>query len=300
MADFDGVVLAGGAARRFGGADKTAELLGGRSLLGRAVQALDDAGAGTIVVVGPRLPTDVATVARLVRTREDPPGSGPGAAVLAGLTAVEAAAVVVLAADLPQVDAAVVRHLLAALDRAPDVYAVVATDRDGRAQWLIAACRAEALRQAGREIVAPAASAASAASPAPAASADPGAEPEVRGPSVRAIVARLPWIEAPLPSAWGRVVDVDTPDDLSRARLDDWARTLVRELDLAGALGSTEPSELVDVVLDLARDAAHTVARPAAPVTTFALGLALGLRAGASGELEDLRARVTALLRAHG
>ena len=53
--------------------------------------------------------------------------------------------------------------------------------------------------------------------------------------------------------------------------------------------------EAVTVLLDLARDAAHGVARPAAPLATFAAGLALG-RAG--GSLDDLRAaaaRVAAL-----
>ncbi|MCB8916067.1 MAG: molybdopterin-guanine dinucleotide biosynthesis protein [Thermoleophilales bacterium] len=39
-----------------------------------------------------------------------------------------------------------------------------------------------------------------------------------------------------------------------------------------------EIEETVDIgaVLDLTRDVAHDVARPAAPLTTFALGLALG------------------------
>jgi hypothetical protein len=33
-------------------------------------------------------------------------------------------------------------------------------------------------------------------------------------------------------------------------------------------------------VLDLARDAAHAVARPAAPLTAFVVGLAAGLQGG--------------------
>jgi len=35
-----------------------------------------------------------------------------------------------------------------------------------------------------------------------------------------------------------------------------------------------------DLVLDVARDAAHGVARPAAPLTTFLVGYAAGLRGG--------------------
>ncbi len=41
----------------------------------------------------------------------------------------------------------------------------------------------------------------------------------------------------------------------------------------------------VQEVLDLARDAAHGVERPAAPVTTFVAGLAAGLRGGSAEEV---------------
>jgi hypothetical protein len=58
--------------------------------------------------------------------------------------------------------------------------------------------------------------------------------------------------------------------------LDSWVESLEAELGL--------PPGTIDVpaVLDLARDAAHAVARPAAPVTTYAVGFAAGL-AAASG-----------------
>lgn len=63
--------------------------------------------------------------------------------------------------------------------------------------------------------------------------------------------------------------------------LDDWAR------DLGTALGV--PLDAVDValILDLARDAAHAVARPAAPLTTFLVGYAA---ARAGGGPEEVRA----------
>ncbi|MEN5076219.1 DUF6457 domain-containing protein, partial [Isoptericola cucumis] len=60
--------------------------------------------------------------------------------------------------------------------------------------------------------------------------------------------------------------------------LDRWVDALEAELGL--------PPGTVDVgaVLDLARDAAHQVARPAAPVSTYAAGYAAGLAAaGGSG-----------------
>ena len=61
----------------------------------------------------------------------------------------------------------------------------------------------------------------------------------------------------------------ETPRHLPPEALDDWVGRLK---DL---LGLTEEID-VGAVLDLTRDVAHEVARPAAPLTTFALGLALG------------------------
>lgn len=56
--------------------------------------------------------------------------------------------------------------------------------------------------------------------------------------------------------------------------LDGWAVELASALDL--------PADSADValLLDLARDAAHAVARPAAPVTTFLVGLAAARNGG--------------------
>lgn len=52
--------------------------------------------------------------------------------------------------------------------------------------------------------------------------------------------------------------------------------------ELAEALG-LDPAEIdAQAVLDLARDAAHGVARPAAPVTTYLVGLAAGRAGGGS------------------
>jgi hypothetical protein len=49
----------------------------------------------------------------------------------------------------------------------------------------------------------------------------------------------------------------------------DWVVAVRTELGLAEAID-------MDLVLDLARDVAHGVARPAAPITTYLLGLAVG------------------------
>jgi Domain of unknown function (DUF6457) len=59
--------------------------------------------------------------------------------------------------------------------------------------------------------------------------------------------------------------------------LDGWLAELAAALDVD--LSAVDR----DLVLDLARDAAHGVARPAAPLTTFLVGLAAGQR-GATSE----------------
>lgn len=97
---FDAIVLAGGAARRFGG-DKALVQFEGETLLARAVNAVK--GARRIVVVGePRGDID-----GVQWTQESPQGGGPVAALAAGLAALgpdAAPLVAVLASDLPFVD----------------------------------------------------------------------------------------------------------------------------------------------------------------------------------------------------
>jgi molybdopterin-guanine dinucleotide biosynthesis protein A len=148
---YDAVVLAGGAARRLGGADKPALPVGGRMLLDRVLTAC--AAAGTTVVVGPRRPT-----ARPVRwARERPAGGGPLPALAAGLAALDAVGprlpevVVLLAADLPFLTAATVSALVGAVVAEPSdggaAEGVLLTDPGGRDQPLAAAYRAEPLRR---------------------------------------------------------------------------------------------------------------------------------------------------------
>ena len=57
------------------------------------------------------------------------------------------------------------------------------------------------------------------------------------------------------------------------ADLETWLHEAVGDLDVDASLLTPEA---VTILLDLARDAAHNVARPAAPLATFAAGLALG------------------------
>jgi hypothetical protein len=50
--------------------------------------------------------------------------------------------------------------------------------------------------------------------------------------------------------------------------------------ELGAALGVDPSAVDITALLDVARDAAHGVARPAAPLTTFMVGLAAGLGGG--------------------
>lgn len=57
--------------------------------------------------------------------------------------------------------------------------------------------------------------------------------------------------------------------------------------ELAAALDTDVAAVDRDLLLDLARDAAHGVARPAAPLTTFLVGLAAGQRGATAEAVRD-------------
>jgi len=157
---FGAILLAGGRGSRMGGVDKPRLVVHGTTLLDRAVAAVRDAGADPIVAVGPAAPGEeggrpAATVpgaAAIQWVREDPPFSGPAAAVTAALMSIPArsdpAWMFVLACDLPHVDAAV-RQLIDDIGLLPaDTEGVCLADASGRPQWLTGAYRTAALRRA--------------------------------------------------------------------------------------------------------------------------------------------------------
>ncbi|MFC7258881.1 DUF6457 domain-containing protein [Streptomyces lutosisoli] len=273
---YDAVVLAGGAARRLGGADKPGVRVGGRALLDRVLTACADAGT-TVVVAEPR------ATARPVRwAREDPPGGGPLAALDAGLRHTTAEYVVVLSADLPFLDEGTVRRLLTPLrpwrsgppgePATPD--GVLLTDPDGRDQPLVAAYRAEALRRELAVLTA--------------------AHGALTGLPLRRLTAALGLTRISDPVA---SFDCDTWDDIAAARarirehghvLDEWISAVKDELgiDLDVDTG---------ILLDLARDAAHGVARPAAPLTTFLVGYAAARAGGGPEAVAEATRKATEL-----
>ena len=136
------LVLAGGRARRLGGIDKALIEIRGVTMLDRVLGAAAPH-CDQLVVVGPPRET---TVPGVRFTIELEPGGGPVPAVAAGLDkATEAQEVVVLAVDLPLLRDEHVQTLFVGLAE-EGVAAVAAADHWGRANPLLAAYRADALR----------------------------------------------------------------------------------------------------------------------------------------------------------
>lgn len=180
---YAGIVLAGGAARRLSGVDKPALAVGGISLLRRAVDALG--GARPVVIVGPE--RDGFPEAEW--TREAEPGSGPVAALAAGLAALgpsPAGLVVVLAGDLIGVRQSTVDKLVGAVTGD----GAVLVDAGGHRQWLLGAWRTESLLAVLPE--------------------DPA------GASLKRTLSGLSITDVPEEAGEGD--DIDTPDDLARYR----------------------------------------------------------------------------------
>jgi molybdopterin-guanine dinucleotide biosynthesis protein A len=125
-----GILLTGGTSRRLG-SDKATLVLDGSTLAARAAAALLERGL-TAVEVGPGH-------TRLPAVREEPPGSGPLVALLAGAAALAdvldapADAVVLLACDLPHSG-----PVLDALLAAPPAALVVPVDGAGQPQYVCA------------------------------------------------------------------------------------------------------------------------------------------------------------------
>ncbi|MGH8961153.1 MAG: DUF6457 domain-containing protein [Jatrophihabitantaceae bacterium] len=70
-------------------------------------------------------------------------------------------------------------------------------------------------------------------------------------------------------------------------------------LELATELGVDPAAVDRDLLLDVARDAAHGIARPAAPLTTFLVGLAAGQRGGDAGAVRDAAGTAQRLAAGH-
>lgn len=239
------VLLTGGASRRLG-RDKGTTHVGGEPLVERLLGQVPE--QVPVVVVGPPL-EDLP--ARATVAREEPPGSGPLAAIGAGVAEVRTPLVGVLAVDMPFAVVVMAQGLavLASLPLATE--AVVPVDAQGHRQPLCAAYRTNHLRAAL------------------------GAVRRLAGAPVRSLFPHLAVMEWPV--LGGELTDVDTARELQEARrrvaeeenmMEDWVTAVKDALGLDVAID-------IDAVLDVARDAAHHVRRPAAPITAYLLGAAV-------------------------
>lgn len=286
---YDAIVLAGGEGRRLGGLSKPDVVVAGRSMLDRVLDAVS--GARAVVVVGP----DHLARPGVPTVLEDPPLGGPVAGVDAGLRALGAGdlPVVLLACDAPLAGPAV-PELLAAVTGAPDADGAVLVASDGHRQPLVAAYRRASLVGALAAVAA-----------------DGG----VHGASMKRLLGGLRLVE--VPDRTGAALDGNTWEavaELEEAVLKRrqkeagmstdpggrkpvgsdvhrWVAQLVEEL------GINPDAVDVEAVLDLAREAADGVGRPAVPLTAYLVGCAVG-RAGADRTTFDATAaRVTDLAR---
>jgi molybdopterin-guanine dinucleotide biosynthesis protein A len=132
---WDAIVLAGGRAKRLGGAPKADLAVDGRSLLDRTLDAVS--GATRIVVVG-----DVEAPGAVV-VQEEPRFAGPAAAIGAGLPEVTSPWVLIAACDYPFVAEAIGPMLDACTGDG-----VVALDATGRRQHLLCVLSTSSLQAA--------------------------------------------------------------------------------------------------------------------------------------------------------
>ena len=111
-----GIVLAGGAARRFGG-DKLAATLGGATLLDRAVAAVAEHASEVVVVLAPgderRLP---ATGVPIRRATDPELHGGPLVGLLAGLEVAREPIALVAGGDMPTLAGDVLAALVRAVE----------------------------------------------------------------------------------------------------------------------------------------------------------------------------------------
>ena len=301
----DALVLAGGRSSRLG-RDKAAARVGGLPLLDRVLRAAAPV-VGRLVVVGPERPLLPGTAVgpALAWCREDPPGGGPVAAVAAGLRHVRAERVFVLAVDLPFLTA----DALAALAAAGP--AAIAVDGDGRDQGLLGIWRTADLHavlppdpagRSWRRVTGgiEAARVRLPGRPAPETDCDTADELAAAGRAMaRAEAAGNTGPVTDTPATAGDPAPAGDPPPAGRPApaadsaprgnaLADWVQQVRAELDL--------PEVDVRDLLDLARDVAHGVARPAAPLTTFLVGLAAGRAGGSPADVAAVSERVRALL----
>ena len=147
-ADVTGLILAGGASRRFG-ADKALAELAGVPFVA-LVHASLAAHAGSVLIATGAEPRAYPVAARVVT--DAVADGGPLAGLVAGLEAAATPWVLSAAVDLPYLTPAALRPLLAAASDGADV--LVALDADGRRQPTCALWRTRTVAPVARQSLA--------------------------------------------------------------------------------------------------------------------------------------------------
>ena len=169
------IILTGGTSKRFG-SDKSEALINGKTLLQILASGLSD-----LIIVGPRTDIDAIYV------REEPIGTGPVAAIAAGMKEVDSELVAIFATDMPFSP-----KLLPQLKSALIHDAALPLDSDGFIQPLAGVYRSDKLRNALKSL----------------GTAD--------NKSVKELIAKLQIDQVPLVET-ELLLDIDTESDLLKA-----------------------------------------------------------------------------------
>ncbi|MGY5766149.1 nitrilase-related carbon-nitrogen hydrolase [Brachybacterium sp. DNPG3] len=273
-----GIVLAGGAATRLGGEDKTRRTIAGATSLERVLRSIPP---GLRVVVGPEK-DDGARIAaehgaRFVR--EDPPRSGPLAALARGVQEVVAledsdVRVLVLGGDMPLLRAETLERLVAA-DRAGE-RVVALTAPDGHLQFLCACWPLARLRRALAAVERP--------------------EGGWADLSLRRLYRELAEGELmTLPATGAEVADLDTPEDVAAVERAAGPRIALAQIR-ASEVVETNLRAVEAAAAEAAGAGAHLVLLPEATLTPFGTDL----HRAASAHHERFENAVAEIAERHG
>ena len=250
------IVVVGGAGQRLGGVAKPWLRVGGVPIIDHILDAVLPH-VQQCILVGQQ-PTTWAH-SEVTWTQEEPAGSGPAAAIRAGLAVLnpDVSEVLLLAGDAP-----FIAEPLAMLLDAEFTEDGIALEVDGRVQYLCAR-----ILRAGLE----------------AASVKPSMSMRgiFEGLRIRTIPASLQ--------------DADTWEDVAQLRqgigMNDWLTAVAAKLGI-------DPTMDADALLDLTRDVAHNTDRKNAPLTTYLLGYAAASQQLSAAQIAELTAELSAMAKA--
>jgi molybdopterin-guanine dinucleotide biosynthesis protein A len=148
-------ILAGGRATRYGGQDKSALVVDGRTIFDRQVAELSQI-AGEILLVGGTMSPEMPPLDKrpgVTPIADLRPGCGPLGGLHAALTAAQGDVVIVVACDMPYVSAALLAYL-AALAGEPGGFTAVVPQTERRYHPLCAAYTRAAVEPIERRLAA--------------------------------------------------------------------------------------------------------------------------------------------------